>query len=68
MLPSHRIPTAPCGGSFKVQLDVDGPPCSLLLHRPEHQQDVPDIQGEQCLPDLIFLSIHFLSADRVQPA
>ena len=56
MLPSLRTPTAPCGGSFEVQSALDGQPRSVLLHQPQHHQDVPDIQGEQCLPDLIFLS------------
>ena len=55
MLPSHRTPTAPCGGSFKVQLDVDDPPRSLLLHQPQPHQDVPDIQGEHCSLSSVFL-------------
>ena len=59
MRSSLRTPTAPCVSGAEVHSDVDGPPCSVLLHRPEHQQDVPDIQGEQCLPDFIFLSFTF---------
>ena len=59
MLPSLWTPTAPSGGSLEVWFDVDGPPRSVLLHQPQHQQDVPAIQGEECLPDLIFLSSTF---------
>ena len=59
MRSSLRTPTATCVSGAEVHSDVDGPPRSVLLHRPEHQQDVPDIQGEQCLPDLIFLSYTF---------
>ena len=67
MLPSLWTPTAPCGSILEVHFDVDGPPRSVLVHQPQHHQDVPDIQGEKCLPHLIFFSlIHFLSADRVQ--
>ena len=69
MLRSLWTPTAPCGSSLEVLFDVDDQPCEVLLHQPQHHQDVPDIQGEQCLPDLIFLErdlILFVSADRVQ--
>ena len=71
MRPSLWRPPASCGGSSETQFDVDGQPRSVLLHQSQHHQDVPDIQGEQCLPDsyLRFISLtHFLSADRVQPA
>ena len=59
MLPSLWTPTALCGGSREDQSVLDEQPRSVLLDQPQHQQDVPDIQGEQCLPHLIFLSSTF---------
>ena len=56
MLPSLWRSTAPCGCSCEVQFGLDNQPCSVLLHQPQHHQDDPAIQGEQCLPHLIFLS------------
>ena len=73
MLPNLRTPTAPCGGSFEVQSALDGQPRSVLLHQSQHHQDVPDIQGEQCIPDknwnrFDISIIHSLLAGSVQPA
>ena len=64
MRPSLWRPPASCGGSSETQFDVDGQPRSVLLHQSQHHQDVPDIQGEQCLPDLDF---RFLSPTFFQP-
>ena len=61
--PCLWTPTAPCGCYLEVHVDVDGRPYSVLLDQPQHHQDVPAIEGEQCLSDLIFLSSSFLSAD-----
>ena len=67
ILPSFWTPTAPCGCSLEVLFAVDDQPCSVLLHRPQRHQDVTAIQGEHCLPYLIFLSSSFLSANWVHP-
>ena len=47
ILPSLWRPTAPCECSLEVRLNLDGQPCSVLLHQPQHHQDVPAVQGEQ---------------------
>ena len=63
MLASLWTPTTPRGCSLQFQYDVSGQPCSVLLNQPQHHQDVLDLQGEQCLPHLIFLSSSFRSAN-----
>ena len=73
MRPSLWRPPASCGGSSETQFDVDGQPRSVLLHQSQHHQDVPDIQGEQCIPDknwnrFDISLIHSLLAGSVQPA
>ena len=59
MRPSLWTPTAPCPCSLEVHLDVGVQPCSMLLNQPQHHQDVPAAEGEQCLTNLIFLSSFF---------
>ena len=36
--------------SLEVHSELDGQPSSVLLHQPQRHQDVPAIEGEQCLP------------------
>ena len=47
LLPSLWSPTAPCGCTLEVLFGVVGQPCSLRLHQPQRDQDVPAVQGEQ---------------------
>ena len=38
--------------SRKIRSDVDLHPCAVLLHLPQHHQDISHIQGEKHSPDI----------------